>query len=524
MEVIYRDEAIAITQDKDVFYLESFNKGTTLESFNELLKQFPYIKITSFITVKNVLSNAPYGPEMFACVKERISIEISKDGLEAYMTLNIPEQELAQKKRNELVMELMDALQSAGIKYGILFDALKGELHPNMPILAARGTVPVNGKDSVIKMYTIPEPKPRIIDNGNVNYYDLNLINQVQAGEWLGERLDPVPGVPGMSVRGTEIKPLEGEYYPLLYDRNSVELVREEGRDVLYSLKSGAVHYAGDYISVYDVMEIKGDVDFNSGNIDFNGFVTIRGGVEENFSVRAKNDIDISGEYGLGGVNTIESLEGSIYIRGGAAGKNRAKLICKKNLYVKYLSDTEVICGGTVYIGFYARNSIIKARQVIVESPRGQIVGGLIDADIRVECAEIGNRMESKTNIVIRGFNRAALMNRMDEISALILEKKEQLVRLKIMLKDVNDRPLKDNSLILKTRQALRLVQDDILTLEGERLGIINYLKTPGDGAIIVKKRIFPRVRLVIQNISMEITEETLAPTYIVRNGMIQAI
>jgi len=103
MGVIYRDETIAIIQDNDVFYVESYKKGLTLESFIDLLKQYPYINITNLMTVKNVLSNAPCGPEMFASVKGRISIEISRDGLEAYMTLNIPPEELAMEKRNDLV-------------------------------------------------------------------------------------------------------------------------------------------------------------------------------------------------------------------------------------------------------------------------------------------------------------------------------------------------------------------------------------------------------------------------------------
>ena len=205
----------------------------------------------------------------------------------------------------------------------------------------------------------------------------------------MGERTDPVPGTPGKNVYGVEIEPECGELVPLHYDRNSVELVREDGKDVLYALKTGAVYNIDNNIAVYDVLEIDGDVDFNSGNIDFSGYVFIKGSVEENFSVRSGKDIEILGEYGIGGVDTIESVDGNIYIRGGVAGKNRAKIKCKKNLYVKYLSDVEVICEGSVYVGFYIRNSKIRAKQVIVDSSRGQIVGGLTDTDIRVECADI---------------------------------------------------------------------------------------------------------------------------------------
>jgi len=460
--------------------------------------------------------------ELFGIEKERIVVNVSDDSLEAKVTLNLSSEELSIDKRKQLVMDVMDALKKAGVCFGITLENLRGEIEPGKTIVIARGIPPINGKDSTVKMYTISEPKPQIVEDGSVNFYNLNLINQVKDGDWLGERTNPTPGIPGKSVFGTEIKPLDGVYLPLLYDRNSVEMIREEGKDVLYSLKTGAVHYVADTIAVYDVMEIDGNVDFNTGNIDFSGYIKIKSSVEENFSVKAEKDIEIMGEYGLGGVNTIESTDGSIYIRGGIAGQNRAKIICKKNLYVKYLADVNVECEGSVYVGFYVRNSNIKARQVIVDSPRGQIVGGLIETDIRVECSDIGNRMETRTVIVVHGFNRNEMQLRLDELRAIIDEKKKELVKLKIFIQKSQEENLKiESGLIQKNLQALHSVQEEIKNLEQERLNIMNFIRTPGEGAVIVKRRIYPRVKLVIQNKTLELNKEVMAPTFIVKEGSI---
>lgn len=525
MTEIYRDEMIAITQSSDGYYIRSFKKGLSLQRFSSLLQQFPRIQISNYETVRKALNEAPFGPELFAIEKERMTVEISPDQLQVWLILNIPSEELETKSRNALIHEVYDALKKANVTYGILSDALKGELSTGKHILIARGLKPVPGKDSEIKLYEVSEPKPTVIDNGQANFYDLNLIHQVQTGEWLGERLDPTPGIPGRTVLDTEIAPVNGELLPLHYDRNSIEVVREDGKDVLYSLKSGAVHFVDKDIAVYDVMEINGNVDFSTGNIDFSGYVSIKGSVEENFSVRAGKDIEISGEYGIGGVNTIESREGSIYIRGGIAGKDKAKIICKKNLYVKYLADVEVTCEGNVYVGFYIRNSKVRAKQIIVDSPRGQITGGLTDAEIKVECANIGNWTETRTHICVRGFNRGAMQSRMEQILALILEKKEQLVKLKKMIPAGKEQKSESEySRAQKIRQALLQVSEDVRALEAERLNIINFMKTPGEGAVIVNKRIYPRVKLVIQGETMEVFEEGMASTYIVRDGMIQPI
>ena len=77
-------------------------------------------------------------------------------------------------------------------------------------------------------------------------------------------------------------------------------------------------------------------------------------------------------------------------------------LRCKKNLYVKFLSDITVECEGNVYVGFYCMNTNIRARQVVVEAPRGRIIGGTIDADVRVSSADIGNVAENRTVIRVR--------------------------------------------------------------------------------------------------------------------------
>jgi len=452
-----------------------------------------------------------------------ISVDICNNALEAYITIHeLPED--YKKDRNKLVDAIRHALNNANVNYGIMHEVMYGELPLNTPVLIAKGKPPVHGTDSVIKMFEVPEPKPLLIENDKVNFYELNLIHHVKTGDWLGERIDPTPGVPGIDVHGNEIKPDEGILYPLLYDYNSVTQVRTEGKDVLYALKDGAVHYVDGSIAVYDVLEINGDVDFNTGNIDFNGYVNIKGTVEDNFSVKAEKDIEIGGVYGIGGVKLIESTGGSIYIRGGVAGKNRAKIICKGNLYAKFISDAEVICEGSVFVGFYIWNSNIRAKQVIVESGRGQIVGGCIDADIRVECADIGNRLEKRTIINIRGFNREQLKAEMDELLGIIQSEKRHLADLRDWLKSCNMEPQSNKPEIKKTQMEIFRKQEEIKKLEASCLNISNYLKTPGTGALVVKNYIYPKVRITIQNQSVEIMKKEFRPTYILRDGVIATL
>ncbi|NMA67254.1 MAG: DUF342 domain-containing protein [Clostridiaceae bacterium] len=526
--LMYKNEYIEITRDSGLFYVKSLSRGFSFDSFNEILnKSFPNVKITSFLAIKNVLLNAPSGPVPFGEERERVSISVSSDALKAYMTLYVSEEDLSTGKRLDLIQEIFDALNNEGIVYGINTDVLAGQLKSGVEYLIAEGTPAVNGEDSKIKLYKISTPKPQVIDSGKVNHYELNLINQVKEGDWLGERIDATPGTPGKNVKGKIIPAIPGRTFPLLYDRISVREVYRDGVTTLLSKKNGAVYYKGDTIGVYDFLEIKGNIDFSTGNIDFDGFLSVKGTVEDNFAVSADKDIEILGEYGVGAAENIISRDGNIYIKGGIAGKGKAVVKCKKNLYVKFLSDITVECEGSVYVGFYCLNANIRAKQVIVESPRGRIIGGQIDADICVSAAEIGNRSETRTLIKMRGFNRNALKADLDSIVKQLNDQRQLLSKVKhhvhvyscsSQLTDEQHDAFEDY------KKQYANIRDKIKELEYTHRNINTFLKTPGECAVIAHKRIYPRVRIEIMGHAEEVSKSQPMITYYFRDNSIKSM
>lgn len=526
--ILYKNEYFEIIQDSDLFFIKSFKKGFPLEKFNSLLlDSLPTIKITSFMALKNVITYAPRGPESFGVIRERVNLRIPEDKLKAYMTLYMHESDLSAENRVNLVKEILDALNTSGIVFGINTQVLADQLNSGIEYVIAEGLPPVNGTDAEIKLYETSTLKPQVIDQGNVNHYELNLINHIRVGEWLGERIEPTLGIPGKTVTGKDIPAIPGRNFPLLFDRVSVQDHFEKGVTTLYSKKNGAVYYKGDSIGVYDYLEIKGDIDFSTGNIDFDGFLSVKGTVEDNFSVAASNDLEILGEYGVGAADNISSHEGNIYIKGGITGKNRAVVRCKKNLYVKFLSDITVECEGSVYVGFYCMNSNIRAKQVIVESPKGRIIGGSIDADIQVVAAEIGNRTESRTLVRVRGFDRNDLKMQLDRGMQRLQELKQNLVKEKQRLQVYSGRTNLTNEQIkayenLKNEYAH--VKELIKDLEYDCKQLNEYLKTPGEGAIIAKTRIYPKVKIDIKNQFEEILNPEPLITYYVKDNELRSM
>lgn len=526
--LMFKNEYIEITRNEGLFYIRSLRRGFTLDMFDKVLMDlFPNVKVTNFLTVKNVLMNAPLGPLPFGEERDRVTISVTEDALKAYMTLYVSDDDLTADNRVKLVKEIFDALNKKGVVYGIKTELLAEPLRSRVEYLIAEGTPPINGKDSEIRLYKIEPPKPQIIDEGKVNHYELNLINRVKQGDWLGERIEATPGIPGKNVYGQQIPAIPGLTHPLLYDRTSVREEYHDGVTTLFSKKNGAVYYKGDTIGVYDYLEIKGNIDFSTGNIDFDGYLSVKGTVEDNFTVTANKDIEILGEYGVGAAENISSSSGNIYIKGGIAGKGKTVVRCKKNLYVKYLSDITVECEGTVYVGFYCMNAFIKAKQVIVESPRGKIIGGHIDAEICVSAAEIGSRAEARTLITVKGFNRNDLKAEQEMIVNNLQEMKTQMAKIKQQIQIYsNSGKLTDKQrcILEQLREQYADIRDSIKENETKVREILSYLKIPGEGAVIARNCIYPRVRIQIKNSTEEILTEKRMCTYYCRDNSLKTM
>ncbi|NLK85980.1 MAG: DUF342 domain-containing protein [Clostridiaceae bacterium] len=524
---IIKNDYIRITKNTDGVYLETYKKGYLIQDFNVIITNNPEIRITSFIAIRNALLNAPHPPVKFGIIDQRIVIEVTDNDMKAYVTLYLEEHELSHENRASLMKEIIVKLRERGVIYGIKADALAGRLESRVPVLVAEGIPPVNGKDSVIKMFELKEPKPEIKEDGKVDHYELNLINKVQKGDWLGERTDPTDGAPGKSVKGEVVHQLKGKRFPLFYDPSTVSEVYENGVTTLYAKTTGAVHYNGDKISVSNYLEISSDIDFNTGNIDFDGFLTVKGAIADNFSVAARDDLEVLGEFGIGSVKEVVSRGGNILIKGGIAGKNKAVIRSTKDIYTKFISDATVISDGVVYVGFYCLNSNIIAKQVIVESAKGRIIGGVIEAEQKVEAAYIGNEREIRTQIIVKGFSRSKMKKDLDELHASLVKAKENLAKAKqafSIFTEAVDSSSKQYKSFDSARERYFQSKDEVRRLEKELRTMQKYFRVKGEGEVNILKRAYPNTMIQIKNETKELFRDSIASCFFMQDNEMREI
>ena len=523
---IFQNEFLRIFIGNGGIYVESFKKGFPMDQLLSILQQHPEIGVTSLSVLRNSINAAPVPPVVFGELKERITIEISPGNSSATASFNLSNEELDISKRQNLLKELYSLLEQKGIIFGIKSDHLNGELHSGVPYMVAEGILPVDGTDAVIKMYELQEAKPEIREDGRVDYYELKLINRVNAGDWLGERIEATEGIPGKSIKGEPIKPIKGKTLQLIYDKNSVQEIFNNGRTILYSRFNGAVSYANGKISVSNHLEISGDVGLSTGNIKFDGYLTIKGSVGDGFSVEATKDIEINSVLGLGSVKSITSTGGSIYIKGGISPKGKAEIKAAKNVFIKFVDNANITCGGIAHIGYYSLNSNIHAKEVVLDASNGQIIGGYIKADIRISAPIIGSEIERKTVVEVSGFNRQAMLEALEGLLRKISEFKTEQQRLKQLVSTADTSKM--NQFQKKEyndmNERLYSIREDIKNLEDERKNIAEYLKAHGEGEIAVTKRVHPNSTLIIKGQINEITSTALAATFYFQDGEVKQL
>ncbi len=518
--VIYSDEHLKIfTANSDVM-AETYKNGFPIDRIYPILAKHPEIGLTSPNTLRQLLAAAPAGPRKIGEMKKIIDLEVSPDGLTAKVTLNIPAEEMSRIPKDKLKNELIKLLDSNGIVFGVDLGFLKEELVPGRQYIAARGVGAIDGMDAIIRMYELTEAKPEVVEGGKADFYDMKLINKVKPGDWLGERIEATDGTPGKTVKGEEIKPNRGKTVPLNYDRNSVTEIQSDTKTTLVSKLNGAVNYTNDRISVSNHLEIEGDAGVATGNINFDGYVTIRGTINDGYSVEATKDIEINSPYGLGKIKSLVSTNGSIFIKGGVSSRDRLEIKASKNIYVKFVDNCRLICGETAHIGFYSINSEVIAKGIVFDSSNGQVIGGSMRAEIYINVPICGSDIERKTDLEVTGFNRQALVRRLDEVFHEISVKKAEQQKIKMQSPESAVR----GSSSVSNSDKLFMLRNEIKALEEERKQIAAYLKTKGDGEISVTRRIYPNSSIILSGIYAEISPDITAQTFYLKDGEIKML
>ena len=329
-------------------------------------------------------------------LQDKVNLFVSPDAMRVYMAAASTDERGALS-----ILDIDRAADKADIRTElgrdtiarIVRNGLFGQL-----ALISRGLPPTPGEHGEIYYHfeNSAALSPAVLESGNVDFKSLNRIPVARAGDCLASRIPPTNGVNGISVFGRPIEAEPGRDTPLRAGDNTH--ITDDGLR-LYADCDGQIILNGNVVEVQNIHFIDGDVDYGTGNIDFNGMVAVSGFVRDGFSIRADGDIIIEG--GVEGAE-LESRNGDISVRLGVQGAGRAEVRAAGHVRAKFITQSIVQAGGGVAVQESIMHSSVSAGGAVTAlGPRGALVGGTIRAGHSVTARFIGSEAHAATRIIL---------------------------------------------------------------------------------------------------------------------------
>ena len=454
-------------------------------------------------------------PAVVPIVEPDIRILVTRDRMEASLQITLPP-----GSRPLSIDELLEVIKKNGVVFGLNYEHVKKAYDcPGVRLVCASGQKPINGENASIKYHIDMDNNgcPSEMEDGSVDFKNLNLFTIVQEGDLLAEKVPATPSIPGIDVLGNEINGKSGKDIPLPVGKN----VQVVDGNTLVAMIPGQLLIANHKINVVPVMEIKEDIDVSTGNIEFMGDIIVRGSVQPGFSVKADGNVEIFGT--ISGA-TVEGK--NVIIKMGIQGMHRGYIKAKESVVAKFIENATVHAGTDIMVSDVVLNSRISAgKKIMVEGRRGLIVGGTVMAGEEIRAKVVGTHMATVTTLEV-GVNpmlREEYQHVRTEIKKvdINLEKaKKALIILKSM--DQSTLPPDKREMLLKlTKAQFHLVgqgetmRSRMAVIQGEFAGML-------DGRIKVADTIYPGVKVVVGTLVKPIGENLKFASLYAEDGEIK--
>jgi uncharacterized protein (DUF342 family) len=348
-----------------------------------------------------------------------IEVETSQDSMKLFVKFIKPPKGQEFTPTKELVME---AIEAAGVVFGVkedLIEKLIARPIYNIKIQVGEGEPAKEGKDGFVDYYVVKdsEYKPEVNEDEDVDFKNLDYFQMVTKGQMLAYIHFPETGADGKDLFGRELPGRDGKEAKSPAGKNTE--LNEDGT-MLYSACDGIVNYVGDTVNINDVIHIAGNVDNNTGNINFSGDIIIEGDVSEGFAVTAGGSIIVKG--------VVESCQieagGDVQIVKGVNGGDGSHIKVGGDLRSPYIEHAKVDVDGDILAESIIESEVTCEGDIdISNAGKGVLVGGTVNVKGNLVVKTLGNENERITNIKIIGIETGI----QDEITSLNVEKETAL-------------------------------------------------------------------------------------------------
>lgn len=328
----------------------------------------------------------------------------------------------------------------------------------------------------------LPRRTPKDLPDGRVDFFELDLLQNVRKGQVLAEAYDEPEG-----------------FDPRQFPAGENTYVPQDNPRVLCASVDGHAYWKDGKIHVSPEFVVQGDVDYSTGNLRFAGRLVVKGTVRAGFIIEAKEAL-VEGD-----------LEGTALIRGdlevkGGVVSGRHKVIVGGDLRAGYVLNSQVEVRGQVEVSKFVRDSrLFSGKEVRVLGQPGAILGGEVRARDAVRAMAFGSRMSSGTKVWV-GID--PFLGRFLEEKQGEMEKREEEIQERLQEPDL---PIEERLELVREVEELRFYKE---LLEEAVFG--------GEGLIEIHKEAYQGVTFQIGRESFRLNEDLRGPLRVrLREGKI---
>lgn len=450
--------------------------------------------------------------------KPEPKIRITYKNMEAYLTLpKLPDNE------NYTLNEVTTLLEKSGVRYGVDFDVIETMIENRLfgrEMLIAEGEEAVDGIDGYydFNFDSNFSRKPKINEDGSVDYWSVHLIELVEEGQLLATYHEPVDCKNGMDVKGKPLMAKRGRPQLPLVGRGF-----ERGADgkTYYATISGKIEKQKNRIIILPVYEIYGDAGLSVGNIDFKGDVIIHGNVKPGCRIRATSSITIDG--------TAEAcfLEAGkdIILRGGMIGGEKAIIKTKGNLFAKFIEYSTVEAEGFIEADSALNSTIVSYDRVVFNAGTSSVIGGSVYGCSGIEAKNIGNDTEIKTELFV-GVHKK-IRQKVFFVQKELDEAKDMIYKIDIGLKQLEEVAELENIDLSNDERKMSLLrtkiakQAEISIKEQEVTHLLEIIDKSESATVKALKNVYGGVEVSINDSKAVVSRRQQMVEFIERNGKV---
>lgn len=415
---------------KSVSYRESFNKTPSTHEHKGLVETL--LPMAFILFKKNKISTAQSSidPVKEITLDNHFELTVSKSGTKAFLKLKTTDTRSLAISHVKQFLEKNKIIN--GVKEEHVIESWLYKATPeDEPFIIAQTKDPKYPKNAEVR-YHFPTDflhAGKVNEDGSINFQDRGEIPFVEENAFLAAKIFPEQGSPGIDVFGNEI--LVDEPVDIAFSSGPGTRLSEDGVKI-YAATAGQPHLdAMGNVSVCPEFQLKGDLGFETGNVNFDGNVIVNGAVKPGFKIQCASltaqeiqgaEIDITGDLNvsLGIVDTeLVNVKGSVQ--------------------AKFIHNSKINAFGDLIVQKEIIDSKIHLSGACINET-GLILNSEISAKMGIRAGSIGNKsskpstltvgVDEHTNLLVAkvdsalGINNSTLNELTAEISE--LEKEDQ--------------------------------------------------------------------------------------------------